>query len=193
MIAATPNAHSDAFLLALATALGTIRIALHVDRAPLTCAHIRDLVEAGAFEDASFYRATRPDDRTEPPMTIDVIQGGIGWERCEKLSSVAHEPTSHTGLSHVDGAVSIGRWADRGGTSELFICIGDQTSLDARPGSDPFAAGFAVFGQVVEGMDIVRAIHALPCDASPPAGHERFAGQFLTNAVRFQPSMTMVE
>lgn len=134
---------------------------------------------------AAFYRTVRPSSATVPPTTIDVIQGGVGWDHCEQFSSVAHEPTSTTGLSHVDGAVSIGRWVDRGATSELFICIGDQRSLDARDSDEPFAAGFAVFGQVVEGMDVVRAIHAQPSDAPPPPGHARFAGQFLTDPIVF--------
>lgn len=176
-------------LLELTTELGTISIALHADKAPLTSAHIRKLVEAGAFQNASFYRATSPDPRTQPPMTIDVIQGGLGWEQCEQLPSVAHEPTSTTGLSHIDGAVSIGRWADRGATSEIFICIGDQRSLDARPGDDPFAAGFAVFGQIVKGMETVRSIHRQARDGVPPNGHERFAGQFLSRPVRFVAAM----
>ena len=172
--------------LTLVTRLGPIRIKLHADRAPRTTAHIIALVRAGAFETgASFYRTARPTDRTDPPMTIDVIQGGVGWERCEQLPSVDHEPTSVTGLSHIDGALSIGRWADRGATSEIFICIGDQSSLDARTGDEPFAAGFAVFGQVIEGMDIVRSIHDQPSGRSAPPGQERFAGQFLTAPVPF--------
>ena len=177
---------SDVSYLSLDTSLGSIRVRLHSDRAPRTAAHVAALVRARVFADgASFYRTVRPSEETSPPTTIDVIQGGVGWERCESLPSVDHEPTSLTGLSHVDGAVSIGRWADRGATSEIFICIGDQRSLDARPGDDPFAAGFAVFGQVVEGMDIVRAIHAKPCGSSAPPGHERFAGQFLSEPSQF--------
>jgi peptidyl-prolyl cis-trans isomerase A (cyclophilin A) len=172
--------------LLLTTALGVIRIELNAAKAPLTAAHILRLADEGAFAGASFYRATSPDPSVTPPMTIDVIQGGIGWERCDGLPSVAHESTSVTGLSHVDGAVSIGRWADRGATSEIFICLGDQPSLDAREGDTPFAAGFAVFGQVVEGMEVVRAIHQQPRGGEPPAGSERFRGQFLTAPVAFE-------
>lgn len=173
--------------LTLTTHLGPVRIRLHADRAPRTVAHVIALVRADVFATgAAFYRTVRPSEQTDPPTTIDVIQGGVGWERCERLPSVDHEPTSLTGLSHIDGALSIGRWADRGATSEIFICIGDQSSLDARPGTEPFSAGFAVFGQVVEGMDIVRTIHGLPSAAPPPPGHERFAGQFLTDPVPFE-------
>lgn len=172
--------------LVLTTSLGAIHVLLHDDRAPQTVEHIVSLVKSGGFAvNAAFYRTVRPSVATVPPTTIDVVQGGVGWDHCEHLPSVAHEPTSTTGLSHVDGAVSIGRWVDRGATSELFICVGDQRSLDARDSDEPFAAGFAVFGQVIDGMDVVRAIHAQPSDAPPPAGHERFAGQFLTEPVAF--------
>lgn len=174
--------------LRLTTPHGAITIALHDRQAPRTVAHILALVEQGVLQGAHFYRATQPDPATTPPMTISVIQGGIGWLACEALPSVEHEPTSQTGLSHIDGAVSIGRWADRGATSEIFICLGDQPSLDAKPVPDPanpFSAGFAVFGQVIEGMEVVRTIHAEPRDGPAPDGHVRFAGQFLTNNVPF--------
>lgn len=174
--------------LRLTTPLGAITIALHDRQAPRTVAHILALVEQGALQGAHFYRATQPDPATTPPMTISVLQGGIGWLACEALPSVEHEPTSQTGLSHIDGAVSIGRWADRGATSEIFICLGDQPTLDARPVLDPanpFSAGFAVFGQVIAGMDVVHAIHGEPRDGPAPAGHERFNGQFLSQPVPF--------
>jgi peptidyl-prolyl cis-trans isomerase A (cyclophilin A) len=175
-------------LLCLATPLGTITIALHARQAPKTVAHILTLVETGAFANAHFYRATQPDPAASPPVTISVIQGGLGWLACDALPCVAHEPTCETGLSHIDGAVSIGRWADRGATSEIFICLGDQPTLDAKPLPDPanpFASGFAVFGQVVDGMSVVHAIHAAPREGTPPAGHARFDGQFLTRPVPF--------
>jgi peptidyl-prolyl cis-trans isomerase A (cyclophilin A) len=176
-------------LLRLVTPLGAITIALYAERAPKTVAHILALVEQGAFKGAHFYRATSPDPATSPLLTISVIQGGLGWLACEALPSVAHEPTSETGLSHGDGAVSIGRWADRGATSEIFICLGDQPTLDAKPAPDPanpFAAGFAVFGQVIEGMSLVHAIHGQPREGKPPEGHGRFEGQFLTTPVPFR-------
>lgn len=176
-------------MLRLDTSLGPVDIALALDHAPRTARHMMDLVRRDLLSPATFYRAVRPTDATDPPTCISVLQGGVGWQRCEALPGVAHEPTSVTGLRHVDGAVSIGRWADRPATSELFICLGDQPSLDARPGEEPFDAGFAVFGHVVRGMDVVRQVHGLVCDGPPPPEHSRFEGQFLTDPVPFSPRL----
>ncbi|MFD1034057.1 peptidylprolyl isomerase [Sphingomonas hankookensis] len=180
---------TDLPVLRLDTSLGPIDVALALHRAPRTARHVMELVQRDLLSPATFYRAVRPTDATDPPTRISVLQGGVGWQRCEDLPGVVHEPTSVTGLRHVDGAVSIGRWADRPATSELFICLGDQPSLDARPGEGPFDAGFAVFGQVVGGMDVVRQVHRLACDGPPPPGHGRFDGQFLTDAVPFSTQL----
>jgi peptidyl-prolyl cis-trans isomerase A (cyclophilin A) len=173
--------------LTLSTHLGDILVELDAERAPRTAGHFLRLAETGALAGASFYRITHPDPSKTPPLTIDVVQGGVGWERCLALPTVAHEPTSQTGLRHVDGVISLARSAERDGSSEFFICLGDQPVLDASDGAGPAAAGFAAFGRVVEGMEVVRAIHGLPADAPPPGGDLRFAGQFLTDpvAIRF--------
>lgn len=164
----------------LSTPMGGITIRLETARAPATAGHFLRLVEEGALAVASFYRVTHPDPTTTPPLTIDIVQGGVGWERCLELPTVRHEPTSETGLRHVDGAVSLARSAERGGSSEFFICLGEQPVLDAGGVQGAGADGFAVFGRVVSGMDVVRAIHRLPADAPPPGGDARFQGQFLT-------------
>jgi peptidyl-prolyl cis-trans isomerase A (cyclophilin A) len=166
--------------IALSTSLGDIIVVLDIARAPRTAGHFLSLVQEGAMADASFYRVTHPDPAKTPPLTIDVVQGGVGWARCLELATVAHEPTSETGLRHVDGAVSLARSAERDGSSEFFICVGDQPILDAGATPGPGAAGFAVFGRVTAGMEVVRRIHRLPADAPPPGGDMRFHGQFLT-------------
>lgn len=171
--------------LTLATPLGDIVVELNLARAPKSAGHFLRLARDGLLDGAAFYRVTHPDPTTTPPLTIDVIQGGVGWDRCQALPGVAHEPTSETGLRHTDGTVSFARGADQDATSEFFICIGDQPILDASDREGPAGAGFAAFGQVVEGMEVVRAIHVQPAEGPPPGGDVRFARQFLTDPVPF--------
>ncbi|MEJ1969984.1 MAG: peptidylprolyl isomerase [Rhizomicrobium sp.] len=165
------------------TPLGDIDVALDTEHAPKTAAHFLDLIRAGHLDDAAFYRIVRSSGTEGVPPSIDIIQGGVGWERCMGLPSVAHERTDVTGLRHCDGAISLARSADTNASSEFFICIGDQPMLDA--GAMPGAAeiGFAVFGKVASGMDVVRAIQSLPAERDPPGGDARFVKQFLTDLV----------
>jgi peptidyl-prolyl cis-trans isomerase A (cyclophilin A) len=109
-----------------------------------------------------------------------VIQGGIRKD-ATLLRPIAHESTLKTGLSHKDGAISLGRNAPGTANSDFFICVGDQTYLDADPTAKGDNLGFAVFGQVVEGMDHVRAILALP--TSSTAGHGAMKGEMLSPPV----------
>ena len=102
--------------------------------------------------------------------------------RSKTLPPIAHETTEETGLLHVDGAVSIARAEPgTGSAGAFFICVGDNPSLDYGGERNPDKQGFAVFGQVVEGMDVVRAIQALPADA--PTEFEYFEGQLLREPV----------
>jgi peptidyl-prolyl cis-trans isomerase A (cyclophilin A) len=106
-----------------------------------------------------------------------LIQAGVDHRR--RLPPIAHEPTSRTGLSHVDGAVSIARDAPGTATADITIMLGDMTYLDAA-GADP--DGYAVFGRVVSGMDTVGRIHRAP--TSPTEGEGAMRGQMLDSRVR---------
>jgi peptidyl-prolyl cis-trans isomerase A (cyclophilin A) len=106
-----------------------------------------------------------------------LVQGGV--EERRELPPIAHEPTSRTGLSHVDGAVSIARDAPGTATADITIMLGDMTYLDAGR-VDP--DGYAVFGRVVEGMDVVRRIQAAP--TSPTEGEGAMRGQMLSPRIR---------
>jgi len=147
--------------VALDTPQGRIVIELAVAQAPVTTANFLRYVDRKLYDKATFFRASRA------PGAVDygLIQGGL--QNVGALPPVAHEPTSQTGLKHVDGTVSIARTAPGTATSDFFICIGDAPYLDANPAapnSDKGAdnLGFAAFGRVVQGMDVAKKILALP-------------------------------
>lgn len=166
------------------TSLGDIRIMLHADRAPVSVSNFLSHMEAGTYEDGSFYRVVRDDnDRPEIESPMNLIQGGWGFEGLPEASGIAHEGTDATGLSHVRGAVSMARYDVGTATTEFFIMLNDTPGLDAGPdGRNPGdEAGYAVFGQVVEGIEIAEAIMNSP--AGREDAPEGFAHQFLTEPV----------
>jgi peptidyl-prolyl cis-trans isomerase A (cyclophilin A) len=142
--------------VALETPQGRIVIQLAVAQAPITTANFLRYVDRKLYDKATFFRASRA------PGAVDygLIQGGL--QNVGALPPVAHEPTSQTGLKHVDGTVSIARTAPGTATSDFFICIGDAPYLDANPAAPGDNLGFAAFGRVVEGMDVAKKILALP-------------------------------
>jgi peptidyl-prolyl cis-trans isomerase A (cyclophilin A) len=156
--------------VAVTTSLGEIVIALEVERAPITAGNFLRYVEVGRLDGAEFYRAMRIGEG-------GLVQGGMRDPR-KLFPPIPHEPTSQTGLSHVNGAVSLARTAPGTATADFFIIVGDRmTGLDAGPNSGGDQLGFAVFGHVVSGMDVVRAILAAP--ASPTEGEGVMRGQML--------------
>jgi peptidyl-prolyl cis-trans isomerase A (cyclophilin A) len=171
---ATPAAAS--VNVVLNTSLGDIVIAVQTERAPITAANFLRYVDQKRLDGSEFYRAMLVGDDGQ----YGLIQGGLRGNPKRVLKPIAHEPTTRTGLSHVNGAVSMAR-ADPGtATADFFVVIGDLVSLDAQPdGGDP---GYAVFGQVVNGMDVVRAILGEPRSAT--AGQGVMQGQMLATPVK---------
>ena len=164
----------------LETTHGDITIELYLDRAPLSAGSFIDYLDAGLIEESVFYRVVTHENDNGSPV-ISVVQGGL-LDDSKTLPSIAHETTDETGLLHVDGAVSIARAEPgTGSAGAFFICVGDNPSLDYGGERNPDKQGFAVFGQVVEGMDVVRDIQALPADA--PTEFEYFKGQLLREPV----------
>ncbi len=144
----------------LETPVGTIRIEVDTVRAPATAAAFLRYVDEDRYATASFYRVRREEAELMRPGTA-IVQGGL-WrgDTTQMLPPVPFEPTSRTGLVHTTGTVSLARFGDVGsGRSEFFIVIGDQPHLDDRGDGQP---GYAAFGRVVEGMELVRAIRDLP-------------------------------
>lgn len=148
--------------IVIVTALGEIELELRPDAAPITVANFLQYADAGAYDGGIFHRAVKPDNQPNNEVKIDVVQGGLNPERKRGGSSIPLERTSVTGLRHVDSAISIGRMAPNSADSEFFICIGDQPELDFGGRRNPDGQGFAAFGRVTRGMDVVRTIQRQP-------------------------------
>lgn len=163
--------------VSLQTSLGTIVLDLEQARAPITVANYLRYVDQGRFDGASFYRASKvPNDDTQ-----GLIQGGVQNDPKRVLRPIPHEPTSRTGLTHTNGAISMGRNAPGTATSDFFIILGDATYLDADPTQPGDNLGFAAFGHVVQGMDVAARILAAP--TSPTAGVGVMKGEMLARPV----------
>lgn len=147
------------------TELGTIIFEVDLENAPVTARNFMRYVDEDRFAGMSFYRVVRMDNQPNKEVKIEVIQGGYGTDDNPlQLPPIAHESTATTGILHEDGTLSMAR-ADIGtASSEIFICIGDQPELDYMGKRNPDGYGFAAFGRVVEGMDVVRNIQQQEAD-----------------------------
>lgn len=144
------------------TERGSILAELYPEKAPLTCANFIEYIEAHKFDSASFYRVVRMDNQPNNDVKIEVIQGGISRNRSvPAFAPIKHETTQETGILHKDGILSMARVGPGTATAEFFICVGDQPSLDFGGNRNPDGQGFAAFGRVIKGMDIVREIQQL--------------------------------
>ena len=146
-------------LYTINTELGDIDIEVYSQKAPITVANFKRYVDQALFEGASFYRVVRLDNQPVNPVKIEVIQGDFTG-KAHYFPVIEHETTDVTGLSHKDGTVSMGRFAVGTTAAEFFICINDQPELDFGGKRNPDGQGFAAFGQVLKGMEIVRAIQS---------------------------------
>jgi peptidyl-prolyl cis-trans isomerase A (cyclophilin A) len=154
--------------VAIATTAGPIVVRLDRARAPGTVDNFLHYVDTHAYDGAIFYRTVRRS--SEPQSRIEVIQGGLHPETATTSNKpIPIEPTSKTGLHNVDGTIAMARLSDpNSATTEFFIDIGDNTFLDA---GGPLGPGYAAFGHVIRGMDVVRRIHTAPAEGqmlSPP-------------------------
>jgi peptidyl-prolyl cis-trans isomerase A (cyclophilin A) len=165
--------------LTMQTSLGAIELELYPEQAPLTVENFVRLADGGHLDGATFYRTVSPQSDNGSPV-ISVIQGGIG-DAESPFAPIAHETTLQTGLPHLDGSLSMARAAVGTASTEFFICIGAQPALDFAGTRNADGEGFAVFGQVVSGMDVVHAIHQSPADA--PAEVEYFQNQLINEPV----------
>jgi peptidyl-prolyl cis-trans isomerase A (cyclophilin A) len=145
------------------TELGDIVLELDPKRAPGTTANFLRYVDAGHYDGGTFHRTVKMDNQPESPVKIEVIQAGVNPERAKDgFAAIPLERTSVTGLAHKDGAVSMARGAPDSASSGWFICINDQPSLDFGGARNPDGQGFAAFGRVASGMDVVRKIQQAP-------------------------------
>lgn len=158
----------------LVTTLGDIEAELDATRAPVTVANFLRYIDAGRYTDGRFHRTvtTTPDNQPGKTVKIDVIQAGANPAFAEKdWPAIPLERTRDTGLHHIDGALSMARDGPDTATSDFFICVGAQPELDFAGQRNPDGQGFAAFGRVTRGMEIVRRIQAASADGqslTPP-------------------------
>jgi peptidyl-prolyl cis-trans isomerase A (cyclophilin A) len=159
------TAEQDNPIVSMQTEFGKIVIEVYSKKAPLTAKNFMQYVDEGRFRDAFFYRVVRLDNQPDNDVKIEVIQGGIGFVESDlRLPPIAHETTAQTGVLHIDGVISMARAVPGTASSEFFVCIGDQAALDFGGRRNPDGAGFAAFGRVIDGMDVVCKIHAGKAD-----------------------------
>ncbi len=153
---------AEPVLVRLTTTLGAIDIEVYVAKAPITASNFLRYVDENRYQSGQFYRVVTPRNQATNPVKIDVIQGGLSFsdEHPLALPAIPHETTAMTGVKHLDGVVSMARDKPGSASSEWFICIGDQPALDFGGQRNPDGQGFAAFGRVINGMDIVRQIQA---------------------------------
>jgi peptidyl-prolyl cis-trans isomerase A (cyclophilin A) len=163
------------------TELGVIVVALETERAPVTAANFLRYADEKRFDGTVFYRAMKLDWGEQPN---GLVQGGTQWDPARILPPIAHEPTNVTGVKHVAGAISMARLEPGTATGDFSILVSPQPGLDADPAAeDPeLRAGYAAFGRVAEGMDVVRAIFAAPTD--PEKGEGWMKGQMIAEPVK---------
>ncbi len=174
------NADEGIARVAMTTGQGDIEIELYLDKAPITAGNFLRLVEGGHLDGGTFYRVVTYENDNGNPK-IEVIQGGLGGERESPFDPIPHETTKQTGILHKDGVISMARGDVGTASSEFFICIGGQPGLDYGDTRNPDRQGFAAFGKVIDGMDVVRRINRLPADA--PSESEYTSGQILSDPV----------
>jgi peptidyl-prolyl cis-trans isomerase A (cyclophilin A) len=176
---------ADTIEVVIDTSAGSITVELYPRAAPLTVANFLRYADGKHYDNGHFYRTVRPDNQAQNRILIEVIQGGRGMDPpAAPFEPVAHESTAATGILHLDGTLSMARGEPGSATSEFFICINEQPELDFGGQRNPDGQGFAAFGRVLEGMDVVRRIQAM--ETVPPAGGELeyTSGQMLTEPVR---------
>lgn len=145
------------------TELGNITVELYPDRAPVTATNFLRYINENRLEDATFYRTVTLDNQPDSKVLIEVIQGGLYEDNHpQALPPIEHETTEMTGILHKDGVISLARYEPGSATCEFFICVGDQPSLDFGGARNGDGQGFAAFGKVVDGMDVVYKIHQSP-------------------------------
>ena len=158
------------------TALGDIEVELDAERAPVTTENFLRYVLEGFYSDGVFFRTATASNQPDSAVKIAVIQAQADPNREEEaFVPIAIERTRDTGLRHLDGTLSMARAEPNTATHHFFICVGNQPELDFGGRRNPDGQGFAAFGQVIKGMDVVRRIHESPAE-----------GQKLAPAVRIQ-------
>ena len=150
--------------------MGDIKVEIYEKKTPITSGNFLRYANEGLYDSTTFFRTVTMDNQPDSPVKIEVIQGGQ-VPKDKEYAPIKLERTSLTGLKHIDGAISMGRFKPNSAKSSFYFCIGDQPSLDYQGNRNPDMQGFASFGQVIDGMDVVRAIQVEPYESqrlTPP-------------------------
>ncbi len=140
---------------------GDIEVELDVAKAPNTVANFLKYVDGKFYDGGQFHRTVTPDNQPDNKVKIEVVQAGINSDKMkDEFKPIKLERTKDTGLSHKDGTISMARDGPDTATSDFFICIGDQPELDFGGKRNPDGQGFAAFGKVTKGMDVVKKIQS---------------------------------
>ena len=174
--APTPTPKPATQKVALDTSFGRIVLEIETQRAPITARNFLRYADQKRLDGIAFYRTVKVADK------FGFIQFGIDNDPKRILPPIKHEPTTQTGVKHVNGAISTARLAPGTARGEFTISVGDQPSLDADPTKPGDNLGYAAFGKVVEGMDVVWKI--LDAPTSPTAGEGVMKGQMLSPKIR---------
>lgn len=161
--------------VAIETDKGRIVIAVHTDKAPVTAGNFLKYVDQKRLDGTAFYRGVGAAD-------YGFVQGGAQNDPKRILPPIKHEPTTQTGLTHDDGALSMARYAPGSATGDFFVVLGKMPAMDAHPEAAGDNVGFAVFAHVVEGLDVVKAILVAP--KSPTKGEGVMKGQMLETPIK---------
>ena len=146
------------------TQKGDIEVELDA-RAPITVANFLRYVDGKFYDGGRFHRTVKPDNQPDNKVKIEVVQAGINPDRMkDEFPPIKLERTRDTGLKHKDGTISMARDGPDTATSDFFLCIGNQSELDFGGKRNPDGQGFAAFGRVVKGMDVVKKIQAAPVE-----------------------------
>lgn len=146
------------------TGEGDIEIELYGDKAPVSVWAFLAIVDKNLYDNTSFYRVLNIDNQASNAFKAEILQGGI-WNRRKKrpeLPLISHESTNQTGIKHLRGTVSLAREEPGTASSEFFICMSDQPGLDFGGANNPDGQGYAAFGKVTKGMDVVNKIYRKP-------------------------------
>lgn len=176
-LGAPARAEDGTVKVAVKTAKGVITLELEAAKAPITVRNFLRYVDAKLFDKSSFYRVSHVSNAPDHGL----VEGGLRGDQKKVFKPIAHESTLKTGLTHKDGTVSMARRGPGTATADFFIVVGDQPGFDADPTGQGDKDGFAAFGQVIDGMDVVHAIFEQK--VSPTAGVGAMKGEMLSPPV----------
>ncbi|MDB5313686.1 MAG: ppiA [Gemmataceae bacterium] len=161
----TEDAGGKVVRVLVTTDAGDIEVELDAAKAPQTVANFLKYVDGKFYDGGRFHRTVTPANQPENKVKIEVVQAGINPERAkDEFPAIKLERTKETRVSHKDGTISMARDGPDTATSDFFICVGDQPELDFGGKRNPDGQGFAAFGRVVKGMDVVKKIQQAPAD-----------------------------